>query len=319
MSRPGGGKTYLSLWREFLAYNSTARRFGLNRRLGKHGMNVSTVFPEGYVENDRVQQHASSMPKEDEDRSAQERHRRMKEFVGLEEVTKLDFLVMLFAEILGTFLLVLLGCASCISWSTSLPTVLHIAFTFGLAVTSLVQVLGPISGCHINPAVSVGLLISGNCSFLKTICYTVCQCCGAIAGSIVLKLLLPKAQVSHGLGATALHPEVTDAQGVAVEIIITFLLVLVVHAVTDPKRTDVKGWAPLAIGLAIAVAHMAAVPITGSSMNPARSLGPAVVDDKYKDLWIYWVGPLIGGAVAGGVYRMGLRVNKEDEEGSYDF
>ncbi|KYM76102.1 hypothetical protein ALC53_13587 [Atta colombica] len=75
MSRPGG-KTYLSLWHEFLAYNSTAKRFGLNRRLRKPGMNVSTVFPEGYVENDRVQRHTSSMPKEDEDRSVQERHRR---------------------------------------------------------------------------------------------------------------------------------------------------------------------------------------------------------------------------------------------------
>ncbi|KYN03189.1 Aquaporin AQPAn.G [Cyphomyrmex costatus] len=243
----------------------------------------------------------------------------MKEFVGLEEITKLDFLVMLFAEILGTFLLVLLGCASCISWDMTPPSVLHIAFTFGLAVASLAQVLGPISGCHVNPAVSLGLLVSGNCSFLKTICYAVCQCCGAIAGAVVLKLLLPKPQVALGLGATTLHSEVTDAQGVAVEIIITFLLVLVVHAVTDPKRTDVKGWAPLAIGLTISVAHMAAVRITGSSMNPARSLGPAVVDDKYKHLWVYWVGPLIGGAVAGGVYRMGLKASREDDEGSYDF
>lgn len=241
----------------------------------------------------------------------------MKEFVGLEEVTKLDFLVMLFAEILGTFLLVLIGCASCISWSEIDPSTLHIAFTFGLAVASLAQVLGPISGCHVNPAVSVGLFISGNCSFLKTICYIVCQCCGAIAGSAVLKLILPK--TIHGLGATGLNPQVTAAQGVGMEIIISFLLVLVVHAVTDRKRTDVKGWAPLAIGLTIAVAHMAAVPITGSSMNPARSLGPAVVGDKYEHLWVYWVGPLVGAGIAGVVYRMGLRPNKDDEEGSYDF
>lgn len=244
----------------------------------------------------------------------------MKNFVGLEEVTKLDFLLMLFAEILGTFLLVLIGCASCIPWiMLAPPNVLHIAFTFGLVVASLAQVLGPISGCHVNPAVSFGLLVSGNCSFLKAVSYVVCQCCGAIAGSAVLKLIIPKALADNGVGITALHFNVTAAQGVVMEIIITFLLVLVVHAVTDPKRSDVKGWAPLAIGLTIAVAHMAAVPITGSSMNPARSLGPAVVHDKYERLWIYWVGPLIGGAVAGGLYRMGLRVNKEDDEGSYDF
>lgn len=243
-----------------------------------------------------------------------------KDFVGLEEVTKVEFLIMLFAEALGTFLLVLIGCASCITWTVdNPPTVVHIAFTFGLAVASLAQVLGPVSGCHVNPAVSVGLLISGNCSFLKTVCYIVCQCCGAIAGSAVLKVLLPSAQKAHGLGATNLGSSVTEGQGVFMEAIITFLLILVVHAVTDPKRTDTKGWAPLAIGLTITVAHMAAVPITGSSMNPARTLGPAVILGEWTNLWIYWVGPILGGCVAGGLYKMLLRRTKDDDEASYDF
>ncbi|XP_053987960.1 aquaporin AQPAe.a-like [Hylaeus anthracinus] len=242
-----------------------------------------------------------------------------KEFVGIEDVTKFDFLVMMFAEALGTMLLVLIGCASCITWTAdNPPTVVHIAFTFGLAVASLAHVLGPVSGCHVNPAVTVGLLISGNCSFLKAICYIICQCCGAIAGSAVLKVLIPTTAARNGLGATALSLSVTESQGLFMEGIITFLLILVVHAVTDPKRTDTRGWAPMAIGLAITVAHMAAVPVTGSSMNPARTLGPAVILSEWKNLWIYWVGPIMGACAAGGLYRVAFR-RKEDDEASYDF
>lgn len=117
-----------------------------------------------------------------------------------------------------------------------------------------------------------------------------------------------------------LGTDVAGGQGVLVEAIVTFLLVLVVHAVTDPKRSDTKGWAPLAIGLTISVAHMAAVPVTGSSMNPARTLGPAVILGAWRNHWVYWVGPLAGGVVAGGLYKIGLRPkNKEEDEASYDF
>lgn len=126
-------------------------------------------------------------------------------------------------------------------------------------------------------------------------------------------------ETANSLGSTTLGAGITAGQGVVMEGIITFLLVLVVHAVTDPKRTDVKGWAPLAIGLTISAAHMAAVPLTGSSMNPARTLGPDVVRGEFSNWWVYWVGPLVGGGVAGVVYRMGLRSNREDDEGSYDF
>ncbi|XP_076674414.1 aquaporin AQPAn.G isoform X2 [Andrena cerasifolii] len=278
-------------------------------------MNVSTVFPEGFTETERPPRHASVSVKDDEE--VPDRYNRAKDFVGLEEVAKVEFLVMLFAEALGTFLLVLIGCASCITWTPgNPPTVVHIAFTFGLAVASLAHVLGPVSGCHVNPAVSVGLLVSGNCSFLKAISYIVCQCCGAIAGSAVLKALIPSAK---GLGATALGSSVGEGQGIFMEAIVTFLLLLVVHAVTDPKRSDTKGWAPMAIGLTITVAHMAAVPVTGSSMNPARTLGPAVILGEWKDLWIYWVGPILGACAAGALYKIAFRRKKEDDEASYDF
>ncbi|KAL2748543.1 aquaporin AQPAnG [Vespula maculifrons] len=376
--------TYVNLWREFLVFhssvNKTAKRLALARGQKPNvTMNVSTVFPEGHTGNGQETRRKNSYTsKEDEDQT-RELCCRVKDIVGLEEVAKIEFLLPLFAEALGTFLLVLIGCASCITWvEGQSPTVLHIAFTFGLAVAALAQArtsgtvdptgcsetsvhdikrerkrrvseivharkrsemfvrlrfmvmvksmvlmlvlfLGPISGCHVNPAVTVGLFVSGNCSFLKTLCYIVCQSCGAIAGAVVLKMLTPAQQVNQGLGATDLAQGVEAGQGIVMEAIITFLLVLVVHAVTDPKRSDTKGWAPLAIGLAISVSHMAAVPFTGSSMNPARSLGPAVILTYWSNHWVYWVGPIVGGAVAGGLYKMGFRSTKESDEASYDF
>ncbi|OAD62812.1 Aquaporin AQPAn.G [Eufriesea mexicana] len=124
---------------------------------------------------------------------------------------------------------------------------------------------------------------------------------------------------TRGLGATDLSGTVSESQGIFMEAIVTFLLLLVVHAVTDPHRSDTKGWAPLAIGLTITVAHMAAVPVTGSSMNPARTLGPAVILGQWKNLWIYWVGPILGACAAGGLYKIAFRRKKEDDEASYDF
>ncbi|KAI4479585.1 hypothetical protein M0804_010982 [Polistes exclamans] len=319
--------TYVNLWKEFLvfhsSFNNRAKRLTVpkDRKKTNIGMNVSTVFPEGHSRNgQKLQRENSLASKEEEEDHYKEQCFRVKEFIGVEEVAKLEFLVALFAEALGTFLLVLIGCASCITWvEGQAPSVLHIAFTFGLAVAALAQFLGPISGCHVNPAVTIGLFVSGNCSFLKSLCYIVCQSCGAIAGAVVLKLITPSERVSQGLGATDLGEGVEAGQGIVMEAIITFLLVLVVHAVTDPKRSDTKGWAPLAIGLAISVSHMAAIPFTGSSMNPARSLGPAVILTYWSNHWVYWVGPIVGGVIAGSLYKMGFRNTKEIEEASYDF
>ncbi|XP_012350383.2 uncharacterized protein LOC105737327 [Apis florea] len=130
--------SYLRLWHEFLSIQP--KRSPRNPFYKSTGiMNVSTVFPEGVGETERSQRHASASVKDDED--VQDRFNRAKDFVGLEEVTKVEFLVMLLAETLGTFLLVLIGCASCITWTANNPpTVVHIAFTFGLAVASLAHV-----------------------------------------------------------------------------------------------------------------------------------------------------------------------------------
>ncbi|KAJ8682720.1 hypothetical protein QAD02_018512, partial [Eretmocerus hayati] len=246
-----------------------------------------------------------------------------KDYVGVDEVTRVGFLLPLFAEALGTCLLVVMGCASCINWGDSAataPSVMHIALTFGLAVATLAHVLGPISGCHVNPAVSVGLLVSGNCTILKALCYIVVQCCGAVAGSAILKMALPDKATEAGLGMTQLGNGTTAGQGVLIEAMITAVLVLVVHALTEPRRADeCKGWAPLGIGLSITVAHLAVIPLTGSSMNPARSLGPAAILPNWQNLWIYWVGPLAGAVVAGLLYRIALRPKSKEEQDSYDF
>ncbi|KAL7287643.1 hypothetical protein TKK_0018285 [Trichogramma kaykai] len=242
-----------------------------------------------------------------------------KDYIGIDEVSKFNFLVPLFGEILGTAILVFIGCASCIPWNDIPASYLHIALTFGLAVASLAYVLGPVSGCHVNPAVTVGLLTSGNCSILKALCYIVAQCCGGIAGSAILRAVLPNKSFAKSLGMTVLNSGLNAGQGVLVEAIITFLLVLVVHAVTDSRRDDCKGWAPMAIGLSIGVAHMAAIPLTGSSMNPARSLGPAVIVGSWHLQWIYWIGPCLGALLAAVVYKLGLRAKSKDDEASYDF
>ena len=136
----------------------------------------------------------------------------------------------------------------------------------------------------------------------------------------ILQAVLPAKGAEQGLGMTLLGNDVGSGQGVVIEAIVTFLLVLVVHGVTDPKREDCRGWAPMAIGLSISVAHMAAVPLTGSSMNPARSLGPAVIVGLWTDQWIYWLGPLLGAVIAGALYRLSMRARgKDEEQASYDF
>ena len=227
----------------------------------------------------------------------------------------------LVAEIVGTAFLVFAGCSSCIDnkWlvsdsgnntivATDNPsTILSISLTFGLAVATVVWGIAHVSGGHINPAVTVGMLVARKITFVRAVLYVGAQIIGSIVGAAILSGLNPatlddikgKPQVCP----TTLQDPMTPGKGLIVELLITFLLVFTVFSSCDKKRKDISGSAPLTIGLSVGLCHIFAIKYTGSSMNPARTFGPAVIGDIWTDHWIYWLGPLCGGILAGLLYE----------------
>jgi len=228
-----------------------------------------------------------------------------KPYVGLEETKDWKKTCKsLMAELLGTMFLVLVGCGSCYEGQK-----VGIALCFGITVATIAQSIGHISGCHINPAVTFGLFFGGKIGLVNSILYIICQCIGGLIGAGLLKALLGDLAPATGVGVTAFDPtKINAGQAFGIEFFITFVLVLVVFAAAADEHNEVKGSAPLAIGLSITACHLFAVPLTGSSMNPARSFGSNLVfnenEQGLKGLWVYFLGPILGGIVAAIVYQL---------------
>ena len=217
------------------------------------------------------------------------------------------------AEFIGTFWLVLGGCGGAVL-AAAFPN-LGIGFTgvalaFGLTVLTMAFAIGHISGCHLNPAVSVGLWAGGRFAAGKLLPYVIAQVLGAIAGAAVLYLIASgKAGFSlaggfasngygeHSPGGYSLVACLID------EVVMTFMFLIIILGATDERAP--KGFAPLAIGLGLTLIHLISIPVTNTSVNPARSTGPAlfVGDWALGQLWLFWVAPIAGALIAGAVYR----------------
>ena len=220
-----------------------------------------------------------------------------------------------FAELVGTFVLTLLGCGTAVSLNCGIDTasVVGTALAFGLAVVAMAYTIGGISGCHINPAITLGCLISGRISGKDACGYMVFQVIGAILASCVLYLLVstsPELALGTKTGANACAGTVTN--GLIAEIVLTCLFVLVVLGTTDAKK-GAGNFAGLAIGLSLVLIHLVGIHYTGTSVNPARSIGPALFEGgkALSQLWVFIVGPFVGGTLAAFIWKL---IGSDDEK-----
>lgn len=217
-----------------------------------------------------------------------------------------------FAEMLGTMVLVLMGCGAAValgctsdcSNAVNAASVIGTSMAFGLAVVAMAYAIGGISGCHINPAITLACMIDKRMSAKDGAMYMLFQVIGAFIGSGLLYALTSNVDGLTGTGANACQSGVEPMGGLIAEIIFTFVFVSVVLFTTDSKK-GAGNFAGLAIGLSLVLVHLACIRYTGTSVNPARSIAPAIFEggDALSQLWIFIVGPFIGAAIAAVVYR----------------
>jgi aquaporin Z len=216
------------------------------------------------------------------------------------------------AEFIGTFWLTLGGCGSAVI-GAAFPGLgighLGVALAFGLTLLTMAYAIGHISGCHINPAVSVGLCAGGRFPASEVIPYTIAQVAGAIVAAIVL-YLIASGKPGFELGGFAANGYADHSPGgyslasaLICEVVMTFMFLLIILGVTDARAP--VGFAGLPIGFALVLIHLISIPVTNTSVNPARSTGPAIIVGGWalQQLWLFWVAPIAGAALAGVVHR----------------
>ncbi|MBQ2687975.1 MAG: MIP family channel protein [Clostridia bacterium] len=207
------------------------------------------------------------------------------------------------AEFIGTLVLVLFACgtAAAVGCSTTDPNVAYLltALAFGLVIVAMAYSIGNVSGCHINPAVSIAMLVSGKMSVKDFVGYVVAQCLGAIAGAALLGYFLG---FDCGFGANGLYNG-DVIKSLAIEVVLTFVFVLAILGVTS--KVENGKVAGLVIGLTLTLVHIFGIHFTGTSVNPARSLGPAIFagGEALSNVWVFIVAPLVGGVLAALVYK----------------
>ncbi|MBQ3044679.1 MAG: aquaporin [Clostridia bacterium] len=203
------------------------------------------------------------------------------------------------AEFIGTFVLVLFACGTAVVTGCSVENgaaYLMTALAFGLVIVAMAYSIGNVSGCHINPAVSIAMLVSGKLGIKDFIGYIVAQFAGAIAGAGVLKLFAPESN----LGSNALFND-NIGLSILIEVILTFVFVIAILGVTS--KVENGAVAGVVIGLTLTLVHLFGIAFTGTSVNPARSFGPALLSGNLSDVWVFIVAPLIGGVLAALVYK----------------
>jgi aquaporin Z len=223
----------------------------------------------------------------------------------------------LIAEFVGTLSLVLLGCGAAVLAGESVGQ-LGIAFAFGLAIIAMAYGIGPVSGCHINPAVSLGAFVAGRMELRDMLGYWLAQLAGALAGAGLL-FFIASGQAGYdlaadGLGQNGWGPgylgEYSLMAALTFEVAMTFLFVVVILGVTGGSDSAFAG---LAIGLSLVAIHIVGIQVTGVSVNPARSFGPAMIvgGTAFSQLWLFIFAPMLGAILAGAVFKFGVLSAKE--------